>query len=349
MTEADIQAAQSGLTLRLNIDLSRELSDRDSYYQLTTKADALNDAAVKHLLERLAEAITIRIDDEALALDWQFNKFHPAALSRADYLNPLVWPMTTINAAAAWPNESRSGGLSVQFTSAFIFEEPISVTLTNGSSRLSRWLVTQQISPALALGELTPRASGGLQNSERWHYLGFGLSHIIPKGFDHILFILLLCLTASGLRQSLGQLSLFTLAHSITLVIATLGIVRAPSAIVEPLIALSILAMALAFNLRRHRSPSRYGLIFGFGLMHGLGFAAALQGQTLPQYGAIETLILFNLGIELAQLLVALAYLAAFETCIRLTKNAAALQYSIAWLAIGWSLVLLASALVNSF
>lgn len=346
-TDVRISATDTGLNLELSIDLSRELIERDAYYQLSIQPDSLTSTAVQDLLARLGQALVVRIDDQILALDWQFSQFSPAQLDRSDYLNPLVWPMTAIRATAKWPKHTATGGLSVQFNTGFSFEEPIAVSLSAPASatRLSRWLITQQISPRLALTGTTIEVNPRLSANERWHYLGFGFSHILPKGIDHLLFIILLTLNARNIRQSITQLSLFTLAHSVTLVCAVVGVVRAPGAVVEPLIALSILWMALLFLFKNRGDPLRYGLIFGFGLVHGLGFASVLQMQTLPQYGATEALLLFNIGIELAQLLVALSYMSLLAVNQRYTKYPQALKLATAVVAAGLSGFLLITRL----
>jgi hypothetical protein len=133
--------------------------------------------------------------------------------------------------------------------------------------------------------------------------------HHILTGYDHLLFLLCLLLPAvlgSGTvawRRVAGIVTLFTLAHSTTLALAALGHVRAPPALVEPAIALTI-ALAALDNLVPLFGRWRAAVIFGFGLLHGLGFAAVLGELSLPtgQFG--WALLRFNLGLEVGQLAV---------------------------------------------
>ena len=104
-----------------------------------------------------------------------------------------------------------------------------------------------------------------------WEYVKLGFEHIIPKGFDHILFVLSLYLLEPRLKPVLWQATAFTVAHSITLGLAARGFIYAPPAIVEPLIALSILFVALENMLVRHLNPWRILIVFTFGLVHGPG------------------------------------------------------------------------------
>lgn len=137
-------------------------------------------------------------------------------------------------------------------------------------------------------------------------YVKLGFIHIIPRGFDHILFVLGLFFFAARWRPLLAQVTLFTVAHTITLALATVGIVTISAAIIEPLIAASIVYVAVE-NLRgRQLHPSRLAVVFGFGLLHGLGFASVLSDLGLPPNQFILSLISFNIGVEVGQLAVLL-------------------------------------------
>lgn len=141
-------------------------------------------------------------------------------------------------------------------------------------------------------------------------YLKLGYKHILPLGFDHILFVLSLFLFSPKLKPVLWQSLAFTVAHSITLGLAMLGVIKAPSYIVEPLIALSILYVALENIFVQRLRPARIGVVFIFGLVHGLGFASALSDMGLPERSFFSSLVMFNVGVELGQLTVILtAYL----------------------------------------
>lgn len=135
-------------------------------------------------------------------------------------------------------------------------------------------------------------------------YIPVGFDHILPKGLDHILFVLGLFLLSTQLGPLLWQVTAFTLAHTVTLAMGALGWVTVPASIVEPLIAASIVFIGLENLFARSLSPWRPFVVFGFGLLHGLGFASVLQDFGLPSGQFIPALIGFNLGVELGQLAV---------------------------------------------
>lgn len=143
-------------------------------------------------------------------------------------------------------------------------------------------------------------------------YIPTGFAHIVPMGLDHILFVLGLFFLSTLMRPLLWQVSAFTAAHTITLALASLGYVAVPGSIVEPLIAASIAYVAIEnIFMKGQLTPWRPFLIFGFGLLHGLGFASVLEEFGLPQHGFVAALIGFNIGVELGQLFViAVAFLA---------------------------------------
>ena len=142
-------------------------------------------------------------------------------------------------------------------------------------------------------------------------YIPVGFDHIIPKGLDHILFVLGLFFFSTALRPLLLQVTAFTLAHTVTLALGALGIVSIPGSIVEPIIAASIVYVAVENVFARKLNPWRPAIIFVFGLLHGLGFASVLGEFGLPADQFIAALIGFNVGVELGQLtVIALAFLA---------------------------------------
>lgn len=134
-----------------------------------------------------------------------------------------------------------------------------------------------------------------------------GVQHIIPKGVDHILFVLGLFFSSLIFVSLLKQVTAFTLAHTITLALAALGFVEIPGAIVEPLIALSIVWIAVENCVFKKTTKWRPLVVFGFGLLHGLGFASVLSEYGLPQDNFVPSLLAFNIGVELGQLFVLLA------------------------------------------
>lgn len=128
-----------------------------------------------------------------------------------------------------------------------------------------------------------------------------GIEHIMA-GFDHILFLLSLLLYRQTPRQYISTLTAFTIAHSCTLILNVLGFITLPSYIVESVIALSIVYVALENLLIKRKINHRPMLAFGFGLIHGLGFASVLKEFFLPENHVVVPLLMFNLGIEAFQI-----------------------------------------------
>jgi hypothetical protein len=135
-------------------------------------------------------------------------------------------------------------------------------------------------------------------------YIAVGFDHIVPKGLDHILFVLGLFFLSTRMGPLLWQVSAFTLAHTVTLALGALDILRIPPSVVEPLIAASIVYVGVENTFMRNLSPWRPFVVFGFGLLHGLGFAAVLQDFGLGSSHFLPKLLGFNLGVELGQLAV---------------------------------------------
>ena len=142
------------------------------------------------------------------------------------------------------------------------------------------------------------------ENVKTYVYQGF--KHIIPKGLDHILFVLALFLLSPKLRPVILQVSIFTLAHTITLSLGVLDIIKIPSMIVEPIIALSISFIAIENLFTENLKKLRPYIIFIFGLLHGLGFAGVLNEIGISEGLFISSLISFNVGVELGQISVIL-------------------------------------------
>lgn len=133
-------------------------------------------------------------------------------------------------------------------------------------------------------------------------YLKLGYTHILPQGFDHILFVVGLCLLSNKIKVIFWQATAFTVAHSITLALSMKNLIVAPSAVVEPIIALSILFVAVENLLLTELKPWRILLVFIFGLIHGMGFASSLNEIGLPRNKFLVSILSFNVGVELGQI-----------------------------------------------
>jgi hypothetical protein len=140
-----------------------------------------------------------------------------------------------------------------------------------------------------------------------WVYLKLGYNHILPLGLDHILFVVSLFMLSPKLKPLLWQATAFTIAHSITLGLAMYHIIHPPANIIEPLIALSILYVSLENIFSPRLKVTRIGIVFLFGLVHGMGFAGALGKLGLPPDAYLLSLVMFNLGVELGQLTIILS------------------------------------------
>jgi hypothetical protein len=185
----------------------------------------------------------------------------------------------------------------------------------------------------------------------RWEivrqYLVLGYTHIVPKGVDHILFVLGLFLLSARLAPVLWQVTAFTVAHSITLGLSIYGVLSLPPAIVEPLIALSIAYVAIENLVTGRLHPWRVLIVFLFGLLHGLGFAGVLRELGLPRSEFLTALLSFNVGVEIGQLsVIATAAILLWPTFTRpwyRSRVAIPLSIGIAAVGVYWTLVRLAS------
>lgn len=154
-------------------------------------------------------------------------------------------------------------------------------------------------------GPLALKAAAGQSAGDVFmNYIWIGFTHILPKGLDHILFVVGLFLLSPRLKPLLWQISAFTVAHTITIALGATGHVAIRPEIVEPLIALSIVWIAIENMFTDRLKAWRPLVVFGFGLLHGLGFADVLSEIGLPEAHFITGLIAFNLGVELGQLAV---------------------------------------------
>lgn len=138
-------------------------------------------------------------------------------------------------------------------------------------------------------------------NQVVWFYFALGFKHIIPFGIDHILFVIGLCLLSTNIKTIFWQATAFTVAHSITLALSMKNMIVAPGAVVEPIIALSIVFVSIENMLLTTLKPWRIAIVFLFGLIHGMGFASSLNEIGLPADKFFTSVLAFNIGVELGQ------------------------------------------------
>lgn len=242
-----------------------------------------------------------------------------------------------------------------QIASALVMQ----VTWHNGQQARALFLAQQQ-SLRVALGELSaPRPALGVLLQR---YGGLGLQHI-AAGIDHLLFIAGLMFIINGPWRLVQAITAFTLAHSLTLALAFLQWLQLAPAPVEACIAASIVCLALDALRPKHRPPSYsqrwpWAVAGGFGLIHGLGFAGALQDVGVPQPEVVPALLFFNLGVELGQLLFMAGLGLGAAAVLRLAQHTgrqrwlpqgrALLAYAMGGVALYWALERSAPLLINA-
>jgi len=198
----------------------------------------------------------------------------------------------------------------------------LSSTVIDALARFERLDGTTQVArltPADPSFEVTDSESWGQVAST---YTMLGIEHIL-LGFDHLLFVLALLILVPNMHMLLWTVTSFTLAHSLTLAAATLGLVHVPQQPVEAVIALSILFVAMEIVHWRQGRPGitrrmPWLVAFTFGLLHGFGFAGALSDIGLPEHAIPLSLLFFNLGVEAGQLMFIAAVLLAWAVLGRI-------------------------------
>lgn len=206
----------------------------------------------------------------------------------------------------------------------------VSVTDEKGSTLLEKLVGASDPDPAFNLPEPAGGVSAAGAPAETrtpsfWGFLRLGIAHIWT-GYDHLLFLFGLLVVCRSFRSIVAIISCFTVAHSITLALATLNVVSIPSRIIEPMIAASIFYVGIENLVRRGAEPrGRWALTFGFGLVHGFGFASVLRelGVGSNGHGLAMPLFTFNLGVEIGQVTIAAIVL---PVVWQLRKNAAFLR-----------------------
>lgn len=253
------------------------------------------DVRLAELREQVLRNVRVRFDEQkaAPAFDIMDNPDRPASQPvHGSALLRIVRLTGEVPAGAKafdfWA--SRSFGNIVLFVSAESSDATDQQLLERGER-----------SRPYTLGSGAPSASAF---TVAWQYAVLGFEHILPKGLDHILFVLSLFLLSTKLGPLLWQITAFTLAHSVSLALSTYGVVTLSPRIVEPLIALSIAAVAAENLLTTKLHPWRPVVVFIFGLLHGLGFAGVLSELGLPGNQFATALISFNVGVEFGQLAV---------------------------------------------
>jgi hypothetical protein len=298
MTEAIAEIDEGGhISMSLQLDLLAEFGSAEAYFAASL-SDSLQ-APESEMFMRLAGAIEVFQEDSRINLrvtDVQW----PAGYDLGVYQKKPGGPNTTVKLTAQL---NSNAPVAIRFTPAFIFEEPVALTIRSqdtGKSK-SRWLVAGQTSPRFDPGNLEIEPTNiSLEDSVRQgvDFAVHGFRHIVIGGWDHLLFLLALCLSASSAWQLITRISLFTLAHTVTLAMASYRLIELNAYWVELAIIGSIVFVAInslwqtysPWKTLHHSdialSPSLFDAtavwIFLFGLLHGLGFASSLQALKIP-------------------------------------------------------------------
>lgn len=285
--QANIESFVAGIDLKgvTDTNAAPQATDYDALRALPP--DAMADR-FREFWPTMAERVTIRAGDAALVPEL-------TAVAVPDVGDPELARMSEFQFSVALPSGADS--VQVGWDAAF------------GTLVLRQQGVEKPYDGFLEAGVLSdPIQLGGGDQAGLWatflNYVPVGFDHIVPKGLDHILFVLGLFFLSTRWSPLLWQVSAFTVAHTITLALAALGYVQVPGTVVEPLIAASIVFVAVENLLTDGLSRWRPFVVFGFGLLHGLGFASVLGEFGLPEGAFIPALIGFNVGVEFGQLAV---------------------------------------------
>jgi hydrogenase/urease accessory protein HupE len=206
-------------------------------------------------------------------------------------------PVATIRLTGPIPSGARGFTWSYAWTFA---SYALTVRSEISGNPATEWLEGGQTSSMIAVAARPALDRLGVAR----RYAALGFTHIVPGGFDHVLFVLGIYLLSGRARSVLCQVSAFTIAHSMTLGLSLYGVIAVPPRIVEPMIALSIAYVAIENIFQSELKSWRIALVFGFGLLHGMGFAGALKDLGLPRQEFVTALLTFNIGVEAGQLAV---------------------------------------------
>lgn len=268
-------------------------SDRaDQYDEIRQVSAASLSGLIEQQFDDLAALITVNADDQRLDLGLE-------KILVEDQSDLRLVRQTTLYLSAALPDGARrlSAGLDKSLGAVLVRQRG-----EGSDPNYSDYLISGGVSSDFVLGTVAEQSDLDLILK----YIYSGIVHIVPAGLDHILFVIgLLAFSQSG-KALVAQISLFTVAHTLTLAMASLGWIAVPGAIVEPLIALSIAYIGIEniWHAKGRLTVLRLAVVFGFGLLHGLGFASVLADFGLPSHAFVLGLLSFNIGVEFGQLMV---------------------------------------------
>jgi hydrogenase/urease accessory protein HupE len=315
LTEVTVTFATPGkLDVKIGVDLTQILGSPDRYYQFVTEPEVAQQAEVRTLLPQVLAGLQLVVGRTPLKLE--LKEFSTATANKALILDSQMSTLSTFRFTAALPASQEPLKLLVPIGAPIDYPVVYTLQVPAAHVSMTRWLEdgAHESEPYDWAGH----APGGAPSAHNvsvdpdslpWThqtalYLRLGFKHIVPEGEDHILFVLGLFFLGITWRKLLSQTTVFTIAHATTLFLSTYGIFRLPSRFVEPGIAISIAWIAIENVFKPRLGPSRLAVVFGFGLVHGLGFASSLSDIPFPKHDFIMALLGFNFGVDFGQLFV---------------------------------------------
>ena len=299
LSSLDLSIKAAGLTAKVTFALQdiEAFAPMDSDLDAEV-TDAEREAAKPSIAKMLAEQLRINIDG---------NDYAPAELGRLSFDDQNNAHVEFIYPAA--PKRQ------LLLQSIFLAQLPaghqqyLTIRAESGKTLAEKMLGKNDDQISLQLADVSADETATMAHSWDATFSDFfklGIEHILT-GYDHLLFLFALLAVTHSFWPALKIITYFTIAHSITLACAALNLVELPSSIVEPVIALTIIYVALENIIRGDHPKGRQWLTFGFGLIHGFGFASVLRemGISSGETGILLPLLSFNLGIEAGQITVA--------------------------------------------
>jgi hypothetical protein len=263
---------------------------------LAAEIEAMEPAAQEEMVARLVTLLKRRL---RVRFDGEPDTFEVSLPERGQPA-PEGLPPTVLGLVARLSGQVPEEAAEVTFFASRAFP-PVRLSVTRSGETAGDVEVLPPGAESWPVPLTGPRLTATRLETFR-RFVLLGVTHILPWGIDHVLFVLGLALLSPRLGPLLAQVTAFTLAHTLTLALSSFGVVRLSPGIVEPLIALSIVYVAVENVVSPKLRPSRLVLVFAFGLLHGLGFAGVLGEIGLPEGQQLTALLAFNVGVELGQL-----------------------------------------------
>ena len=318
---ADVQVTDTEITMDIRLSLESILAEMDLaaitettaspveeiYDELRATDPATLRAELEDFWPRMQQRIVIEVDGERILPEL-------VGASIPEVGNFELARVSTLNLRADLPE----GDAPVRVGWAALYGDLVVRQVGSGEDAYTAFLSDGDLTEPLPRLEIRTESAWAVFA----RYIVVGFEHIVPLGVDHILFVLGLFFFALHLKPILFQVTSFTVAHTITLALASLGLVTIPASIVEPLIAASIVYVGVENIRGRGNVMARTGLVFIFGLLHGLGFASVLGEFGITASHFVAALLGFNIGVEFGQLAVIFGALVLILLAVRLAMIA---------------------------